>query len=85
MPSDGIRHGTYYGFQQHMKRKIPSCEECRAANRIYQRGYRLRSEKARRRDQKTNLSRHRALQRLAEAHREEFTALLLEEKRRLGL
>lgn len=76
---------SYAWYQRHRRMGEQPCPACVEQNRIYQAAYRERSEKARRRDQKTNLSRARALHRLAERHREEFTALLVEEKRRLGL
>lgn len=80
--SDGIRHGLYYGYQQHLKRKVPVCAECREANRLYQRAYRARSAEARRKDQIRNSTRSRALERLAQLYRADFLRLLDEEQRR---
>lgn len=78
--NDGIRHGLYYGYQQHMKRKVPPCDECREANRRYQRDYRARSAEARRKDAIRNSVRSRALERLAELHRSDFLRLLETER-----
>jgi hypothetical protein len=78
-------HVPSYGqYQAHRRRGEKPCPACVEKNRIYQADYRARSEKARRRDQRTNLAQHRAKQRLADKYRAEYQEFLDEERRRLG-
>jgi hypothetical protein len=37
--SQSIRHGTTAGYNQHRRKKIPVCVECRAAQQSYSRAY----------------------------------------------
>ncbi|MEV0616103.1 hypothetical protein AB0I81_22510 [Nonomuraea sp. NPDC050404] len=32
--TEGIKHGTWGGYKQHLHRKVPMCDECREANRV---------------------------------------------------
>lgn len=76
-----IHHGTYGGYQQHLKRGVQPCEECREARNTYVRSY--RENPARRARERTlEAARTRALARLARAHSAEYRRLYEEEKNR---
>lgn len=73
-------HGTYAGYQAHMRQGIPPCGPCRKANAEYARMYRAnRSPEKKRRDSKKAAARSRALWRLADRHPAEFGIYLAEE------
>lgn len=38
--TDEINHGTYSGYQKHKRLRVPICDECREANRVYHAQYR---------------------------------------------
>ena len=76
-------HGTGAGYQRHRRAGETPCQECRAARAAYIREYRTRHPHFVV-EQRENVAAHgRALTRLKTRHREEFTRLYKEEKRKL--
>lgn len=73
--------GSYAGYRGHVKRGEEPCEPCRDANRRYMADYRTRRPEVREADISALAARGRATKRLISLHRDEFYALLAEEKR----
>ena len=74
--------GTPAAYQRHIRRGEKPCEPCREAWRAYIASQRSGNEHMRAEGRKNTRAHHRAKQRLADAHRAEYEALLLEEKLR---
>lgn len=81
MTEDGIKHGTYAGYQRHKKTGVPICVECREANRLYHAAYRSQTADYRAREKLMNRARNRAVGRLAALHPGQFDALIAQELR----
>lgn len=73
------RHGTYAGYNQHIRDKERPCPGCRAAATDYQNKRRKSNPDAYAQEKFMNLIRSRALWRLAQIHHEEFQRLIDEE------
>lgn len=82
MPArDSIEHGTYRGYQQHLRPpKEAACPECRAANTEYHREWRRgQSEEDRKLASRRKAARRRAMEELAQQHPLEYAELLAKE------
>jgi hypothetical protein len=78
MTTTAVNHGTYAGWNWHMREKVKMCIACREAKRQYAAD--LRQDPARRtRDREVVKANRRAQQRLAAIHPDEYRALYLEE------
>lgn len=84
MSPDDERHGTYSGYQRHIKAGETPCRPCKTANRDYNRAYRT-NPAVRERQRAGERARHRALWRLADAHRAEYDRLYSDELRAEGI
>ena len=73
-------HGTYTGYQWHVREGVPTCAPCRAAKAAYQRQYRATRPGAREADRAWNKTRRHALERLAFEYPKRFQDLLEEER-----
>ena len=77
------KHGTYAGYNQHMRTGETPCEECRTAATDYQRqwrkGNRRDGQGARTTGRAYSRARGRAIQKLITTHAAEFGALLQRE------
>lgn len=79
MTSEETRCGSYAGYQRHIRRKEPTCEPCRKANAVYVAEFRADNPESYALNKRRDAARNRALWRLANAHRTEFDALVIEE------
>lgn len=75
-----MSHGTYAGYQRHIRAGDTPCDECRTANTLYVRAWRARGGMASTRA--ASNARARALARLARMHPSDYRALYLQEKAR---
>jgi len=77
-------HGTYAGWNWHMKRSVPLCQPCRDANANYKREY--RKDPVKRQKQRDHVvAEGRAQRRLARLYPGRYRTLLNEERAKLGL
>lgn len=73
--ADGIKHGTRSGYQKHKRLRVPACEDCHEANRVYQERYR-KTPGVKSAERERNRIREAALWRLADRHRDEYHAIV---------
>lgn len=70
-------HGTYLGSQWHYRHKVPMCEPCREAFRIFKAAEkRAANEAYRERQQEAKSKRQRALQKMRKDRRTEYRNIL---------
>ena len=74
-----MNHGTYAGYQIHIRDKTVPCDACREANRNYNRAYRERRPEYVEHARRYHLARSRALEQLRRAYPESFDRLFQEE------
>lgn len=74
-------HGTYAGYQRHIRDRTNPCDECRAAMLDYSRQYRA-SENGKKVNAATRRAADHARRALAKNHPLEYRALLREYRRR---
>lgn len=79
MSDESVEHGTYSGWNWHMRRHEPACDACRAANSQYQDEWR-KTSKGKRSSAIDVRARGRALTRLARMHPSDYRDLYAEEK-----
>lgn len=68
--------GTYAGYQQHKKKRTPTCEPCKKANADYNKQRRARGGPSVDAERRYDKAAKRARQSLIERHRDEFLQLL---------
>jgi len=75
-----IEHGTYAGYNSHLRLDVPMTDECGCAKarNAYMQEYRNANPDARARQQTRANLRRRALNELAERHQREFQKILKE-------
>lgn len=81
-PLSPIRHGTYPGYQKHIKRKIEPCAECRAAAAAYAKQNRVENPKRRVKERNYQKIYNKAVSELVARHAEEFAKLMTEIRNR---
>lgn len=79
VPNREERHGTYGGYQRHIRRSETPCEPCKQANRTYMIRYRSSHPADYAEERKRNNARTRAMTRLAHDHPDEFARYYAEE------
>jgi uncharacterized protein len=77
-----VRHGTYAGWNWHQRAGVPVCLDCKEAQRQYRAKWRADPEN-RAKDRAIIRAYHRALQRLAAEHPDQFKALVAEERAKI--
>lgn len=73
-------HGTYTGYQQHIKRGEKPCQPCRDANAATKREWRQANPEKHATEIACNVARNRALERLAAENPDRFRVLVDEER-----
>jgi hypothetical protein len=79
-----MKHGTTGGYQGHIKRGEPICDDCREAQKAWRRAYHAREgEKLKQKQARSAAARNRALSKLAARHPDEYLELRLAELRKI--
>jgi len=81
MRADDPRHGTYAGYQRHIREKESTCAPCREAARLYVAERRASNPDSYAREKAGTRASSRALWRLADLHRDEYDRLYADELR----
>lgn len=75
MTAEGIKHGSYAGYQQEQRRGEGTCAKCRKAAALYQKRYRKSSSERLAADKRSRSASSKAHAELARRHPAEYTAL----------
>ena len=76
--ADDPRHGTYAGYTQHKRWRVPPCDACRNAGTEYQRARRAKNPTAREADRAQDRVMAEARRRLINLYPTVYSALLAE-------